>query len=381
MHGTDFVIGVLPVYSLPMASDSPFGKKTRLKALKAYLNEAIDSRTITAANAWTHVYRLLLSVDRRTRLAHVYDSNHMQRGGNWHKRAKRFTELLCARWGIEQASLPNAIDRMFRFCVAEYLELKEEEEEDPGSTDAADVVTEFAQDVRELLTTKLKAAGGDALEEVIAEIEKAAERYFEIERKRQNVRGEGFEDTLEYLFQTVSGIKHEQIRVRKRAPELPGFKPDPPVAANRKKPKAPKPDIALLSPDEQLTRWIVTAKWSLRQDRLDQFGQEAEYYKDNRIQAPSMEFVFVTNEMDVARLRDVLHTIPGAGGFHFERVYHLNLGLVEETHGEAFAPLAVYKQEGRLLSLEDLLVHAKAHFGAAPTSSPAPAAPRGRHGR
>ncbi len=338
-----------------MASDSPFGKATRLKALVGYLKGAGE---ITAENAWTHVYRLLLSVDRRTQLAHVYDSNHMQKGGNWHKRAARFTDLLCERWGITRKELPGLIDVMFKHCVKKFEEQREEDADDPGATDADDVVSEFSTVVSDLLVARLGASHGADLDGIVGSIEQAAERFYEIERKRQNVRGEGFEDTLEWLLTRVSGIPDEQIRVRCRAPELPGFKPDLPEKGTKsggRKSKVPKPDIALLSPDEQLTLWIVTAKWSLRQDRLDQFGQEAEFYKANKVQQTEIESVFITNEMDVARLKDVLDPPHGAGGFHFHRVYHLNLDLLEATHQESFKQLAVYKESHRLLGLDDLL--------------------------
>ena len=75
---------------------SPFGRETRLAALDEYLSQC---GAVTAENAWEHMYRLLLSIDRRTRLAHVYDGSHMQKGGNFHSRAVRFTELLCQHWG------------------------------------------------------------------------------------------------------------------------------------------------------------------------------------------------------------------------------------------------------------------------------------------
>jgi hypothetical protein len=367
-----------------MASDSPFGRATRVKALRAYMGEATYARSLTAEAAWEHVYRLLLSVDRRTQLAHVYDSNHMQKGGVWHKRAIKFTEALCKRLGVKRADLGEQIDFMFKRCVEEFLEQREEEAEDPGATDAEEAVTDFALEVREILIAELGAAAGVGLDAAIMAIEQSAERHFEIEKKRQNVRGEGFEDTLEYLFIQIANIPPEQIKVRCRASDLPGFKSDPPTPKGKKKPKIPKPDIALLSSDGKLTRWIVTAKWSLRQDRLDQFGQEAEYYKDNRLQEPRFEFVFVTNEMDIARLRDVLHPDPGAGGFYFHRVYHLNLELLEETHGDAFKQLAVYRDEGRLLCLADLIEHAKKHFGVAPVmttlkaAQPTTRAPRKR---
>ena len=67
-----------------LMAESIYGKKNRLRALNNYLKTA---GPLNASNAWLHVYRLLLSVDRRTRLAHIYDANHMQPGWQFHDRA------------------------------------------------------------------------------------------------------------------------------------------------------------------------------------------------------------------------------------------------------------------------------------------------------
>jgi hypothetical protein len=349
----------------------PFGKATRKKALEKYFATAGE---VTALNAWTHLYRLLLSVDRRTQLAHVYDSNHMQPGGNWHGRAVRFTELLCQVWGVAQSNLPDLVDVMFRACVDEYLAqqppwvaatvkqtIQQVVDGAGGFGEVAEEVSEFLLDVTELLVTQLGLSRSPELLAVVAEIERKAEHYFTIEKKRQNVRGEGLEDTLEWLL-LHAGVPPEQLVVRTEATGLPGFKKA--LATERKtKDKVPKPDLAIISPDKKLTLWILTVKWSLRQDRLDIFGQEFAYYREHRLQSAGFDFVLITNEMDLARLRGVLSPPEGGGGFHFHRVYHLNCDLLEQTHGEKFEALAVYRQEGRLLSLSDLLVHVPAAAG------------------
>jgi hypothetical protein len=354
-----------------MATGSPFGEEVRKKALHAYF---MKHSGVTAETAWEHVYHLLLSMDRRTRLAHVYDSNHMQPGGSFHSRAVRFTDLLCDAWKVPKPQLPKHLDVMFQACVEEYLGHRAKAvakaakkalhaaASDADDEEVTEEASEFLVDVTEILASRLGLAKHPDLPAVVAEIEKKAEHYFTIEKKRQNVRGEGFEDALEWLLLNVAKLPRGEVRVRTAANQLPGFRKEL-QSAGKAKDKVPKPDIALTSPDGKLTLWIITAKWSLRQDRLDQFGQEAAYYKDNKMQGARTDFVLVTNEMDVARLRDVLSPPAGGGGFHFDRIYHVNRDLLEATHEDKFAPLAVYKTDGRLLSISDLLTHVEAQLG------------------
>lgn len=336
---------------------SPFGVQTRRRALQLYLE---GCGPVTADNAWEHVYHLLLSVDRRTRLAHVYDANHMQPGGNFYSRARLFTELLCVHWGIAMTELGEHVDYMFKACVVEYLAQREVIHGEPTELDE---LTGFAREVAELIVERLQLPVSTELVQLADEIDKKGEDYFTMGRKRQNVRGEGHEDVLEWLLLNVSRVPREQLIVRTSAAKLPGFS-KPVTARSSDKPKVPSPDLAIVSADRRLTHWILTAKWSTRQDRLDQFGQEFTYYRGNRIQQAEVQYVFVTNEMDIARLRGALNPPPGQGGFHFHRVYHMNLDLLAKTQGKRFADLEPYRRQGRLLSLADLLLQANEHFGA-----------------
>lgn len=198
-----------------------------------------EGKELRPQDAWEHVYRLLLSVDRLTRLAHIYDSNHMEEGGNFHSRAVRFTKLLCERWSISQKELPEQVDLMFRACVEAYLAHRKaaaaraakaaisavlEEGAEEGEAEAKSA---FLIDIAGLLADRLGSHHPTVLRDLALEIERQAEHYFTIERKRQNVRGEGFEDTLEWLLLRMTGLSPSQVRVRKRASDLPGFKPDP----------------------------------------------------------------------------------------------------------------------------------------------------------
>jgi len=60
-------------------------------------------------------------------LAHIYDSNHMQPGGNFHSRAVRFTQEFCRLFGVSRAELPAQIDYLFKGCVAEWKRTRLEE--------------------------------------------------------------------------------------------------------------------------------------------------------------------------------------------------------------------------------------------------------------
>lgn len=363
-----------------MAAESPFGGASRKRALERYF----AGKELTPQNAWEHVYRLLLSVERRTRLAHIYDANHMQKGRTFHSRAVRFTKLLCDRWGIEPQDLPNHVDVMFQECVQNYLQdkaaraaraakraLKKAASQGAwnASSDegAEEAKSEFLMELADLLTERLGDADATTLSDLAVEIERRAEHHFNIDRKRQNVRGEGFEDTLEWMLTRAAGLLPEQVRIRQRLSSLPGFRRE--IVTKGPKDAIPEPDVAITTPDGQVTLWIVTAKWSLRQDRIGTFGQEFAHYRENKLQQAAVEFVAITNEMDIARLRNVLAPGEGAGGYHFHRVYHVNCDLLAQTQEDRFV-LQAFRDAKRLFSLDDFLLHAAAQ------TSPAALSPR-----
>src|SRR5690349_17581566 len=87
-----------------------------MRVLEEYFGNA---GPVTPENAWEHVYRCMLWVNESAGLAHIDDSNHMQPGGGFHKRAVRFTEALCARWNIDPRELGDRIDYLFKGCVEE----------------------------------------------------------------------------------------------------------------------------------------------------------------------------------------------------------------------------------------------------------------------
>ena len=63
----------------------------------------------------------------------------------------------------------------------------------------------------------------------------------------------------------------------------------------------------------------------------------------NETQTTELTYALITNEFDIARLKNVVNAEPGRdrGGYIFHNVYHISLPLLRETHGERFKDRAV----------------------------------------
>ncbi len=75
------------------AVTTAFGAKNRLRLLNEYFGTT-GRGSVTAANAWAHIYRLLLWTDQTTGLAHCYESDKCQPGKRWYTRALAFHKWL-----------------------------------------------------------------------------------------------------------------------------------------------------------------------------------------------------------------------------------------------------------------------------------------------
>lgn len=363
-----------------MAIQSAFGQRTRQRVLDEYFQ---TTGAVTATNAWEHVYRTMLWMDERTHLAHIYDSNHMQRGGNFYARAVRFTELLCQRFGVSRAELGDQVDYLFRGCVQEMLEhenisaeagasaaaqLAEQEE-----TEAAGVDLDESAFLADIIGLLQDAGFSPERASVLGrEIDQRAKTFFTLGNKRQNVLGEGFEDLLTLLLQRIANVPAERIRVRTNVADLPGFRKAAPVPGLRgRTERLPKPDIAIV--DEAHTYAIVTAKRSMRQDREMQFAREYSAYSRMKVQNQDIEFFLVTNEFDVARLDNVARSQPGnVGGYLFHTIYHVNAELLRETQGNQVGSVGGWIQAGKIASLEDFFRHMATSYGSGPATDPLP---------
>jgi hypothetical protein len=334
-----------------MAQDTPFGQMTRMRVLEEYFMHAGE---VTDANAWEHVYRCLLWMNVGAGLAHIYDSNHMQPGGVFHARAVRFTDLLCAHWKIERKDLAAQIDILFKGCIAE---LKRRHAED-------EIDTETESELISAVEAALRSEG-IATERALAlarKIEVLSRDFFTIGNKRKNALGEGFEDLLLILLRRVSRIPTDKLALRVPVSELPGFRRAAPRQKGEKRKREPHPDIAII--EGTVTHVITTAKWSMRQDRETQFQSEYSSFQMNKVQSTELTYALITNEFDIARLKNVLSAMPGgAGGYIFHTVYHICLPLLRDTHGERFKEIEPWVGTGKLRSLSDFFVEMRGRYG------------------
>lgn len=337
-----------------MAQDTPFGQKTRMRVLEGYFAKAGE---VTEANAWEHVYRCLLWMNLGAGLAHIYDSNHMQAGRVFHSRAVRFTELLCDRWQIVRKELPDQIDYLFRGCVAEWKRRRSEIAEEPIDEETE---SELISAIEAMLRAEGIAEPGALT--VAGKIESLSRDFFTIGNKRKNALGEGFEDLLLILLQRVSNISDERLKLRTPVSKMPGFRRAAPHQKGEKRKREPHPDIAVV--EGEITHIITTAKWSMRQDRETQFQSEYSSYQMNKVQPTELTYALITNEFDLARLKNVASAMPGgAGGYIFHTIYHVCLPLLRETHGERFKELEPWVGTGKLKSLSDFLSDMRGRYG------------------
>ena len=93
------------------------------------------------------------------------------------------------------------------------------------------------------------------------------------------------------------------------------------------------PDIVVVKGDTEIA--VVSAKWSLRHDRLKDLKDECNYFKTLM---GSLKFYAATNEYDPARLSKVLED------YRIDGLFHVNRGLVVD----------VAQVDGRLERLFDL---------------------------
>jgi len=91
-----------------------FGAENRARLLVRYFNAAGD---VSTGNAWQHVYRLLLWIDRTTALAHCYESDKAQPGRAWYARTLAFHSWISEQLSTTPANLGDQIDWLFREAV------------------------------------------------------------------------------------------------------------------------------------------------------------------------------------------------------------------------------------------------------------------------
>ena len=174
--------------------------------------------------------------------------------------------------------------------------------------------------------------------------------YFGQENKRKNLVGEGFEDVLSALINRVHGSQALRIEARPLLHTLPGFRPP------RGNEKTRKVDVAVIDGEERRT--LISAKWSVRADREEQFGTDFATYTRLEDAGKNFDFVLITNEFDAARLVAACD-LRGQNTNIFASVVHVNpLGPLAAYGTElrrSAKRLGDYVESGRLTTLESWL--------------------------
>lgn len=324
------------------------------------LAEFFGDLTVPAADAWKALYRLLLWTDRATGLAHCYESDKSQPGRRWYARTMAFHVWVADQLGVPPRLLGDHIDWLFRQALAR-LSLREQQQRAERAAAAAaqrsvygaDDIPEpgFDPELRDIFQQLVDTAGGSNLsEEAQLLATEAVAALAAAENKRKNLLGEGFEDALAEVMRRLPGSGSHLVESRKLLHELPGF---------REPPRGEKPrrvDLGIVTAEGR--RVLVSAKWSVRADREEQFGVDFDSYARMEASGDAFDFVLVTNEFDGARLMSACHRRT-LGRPLFDAVVHVCPDAVLAAYGDsargAAAELPELVDSRRILSLADWL--------------------------
>lgn len=327
-----------------------FGAENRARLIDQYFEKA---GSVSPANAWQHVYRLLLWIDRTTGLAHCYESDKAQPGRPWYARSLAFHDWVSTQLDVTPPALAEQIDWLFREAVkdlaahavagrnAAYERQRvpyvgrdfPEPGEDP----------ELAGIIREALRKWMPNEPPDTELRILT---RRIHTYLAQENKRKNLVGEGFEDVIAAVMRRLPSSKGVKVQTRVILHDLPGFHPAPPTE------KVKKVDLALLAGE---ARTLVTAKWSIRADREEQFMSDFQAYERLESAGQDFDYVLITNEFDAARLRAACERRRQNAPL-FTHVVHINPAAVEVVYGnggsEGASAVRTHIANERLISLQ-----------------------------
>lgn len=345
------------------AVKAAFGAENRARLIDAYF-DGIPEAEIDAANAWRHVYRLLLWVDPTTGLGHCYESDKCQPGKPWYARSLAFHDWVSEALGVNPPDLGKAIDWLFLRASDELATFVLMRLEKHASKAAAQRQPyegrgfpipgedpELVGIIRGVLGSHLAS---DPPAEVWADLTIRLRQYLMQENKRKNLVGEGFEDVLAQVIRRVVKRDGLEVHSRRLLHDLPGF------SRAREGEKPNKVDVSVLRPG---MRTLVTAKWSVRADREKQFTTDFADYVAARADSKPFEYVFVTNEFDPARLMRACE-ILATNAPMFNHVVHINTEALRAAYLEVeggpkdtptIRKVRGFIDEGRLIGLGDWL--------------------------
>lgn len=268
-----------------------FGSQNRARLLANYFAHASQ---VAPETAWRHVYSLLLWTDRTTGLAHCYESDKAQPGRPWYGRTRSFHRWLCEQFGVQPRGLAERLDWLFRNALQDVRPavpkaIAEDSGEDypvPGEDPG------LAQIMCDQLQGWLRSPPpADALLALSVRVR----NYYGLENKRKNLVGEGFEDVLAEIVRRLPKTPDIRVEVRPLLHSIPGFH------EHRATDKPKRVDLAITRKSEP-RRVLVSAKWSIRADREEQFASDFEAYARLESEGKPFDYVLVTNEFDAARL-------------------------------------------------------------------------------
>jgi hypothetical protein len=330
-----------------------FGAENRTRLLARYFDEV---GSITPATAWQHVYRLLLWIDRTTALARCYESDKAQPGRAWYARSLAFHDWVSTSLGVPPADLGEQIDWLFREAVKDLasrsLNIRTAAYEEQRAPYEGRGFPEPGEDP-ELVGIITEVLGEwidkEPPEEEFRKLTRRIYVYLTQENKRRNLVGEGFEDVIAAVIARLPFSSEIEIRNRSLLHDLPGFHPPPPNE------KAKRVDLALIGPNQ---RTLISAKWSIRADREEQFQSDFEAYA--RLESAGRDFAYtlITNEFDAARLKAACERRRQNAPL-FTHVVHINPEGVLAAYGDArrgsATAVRAHGESGRVMSLQTWL--------------------------
>jgi hypothetical protein len=335
----------------PRRVRAAFGAANRNLLIDRFLSASDDE-------PWKAVYKLLLWIDKTTGLAHCYESDKCQPGKNWHVRSLRFHEWLAKSLDASPASVGADIDWLFRHVAEDHAHFMVEEYQrllrraaaqrlpfsgrgfpEPGEDPAIVAI------IREVLGDRLT---GEPSQEEWRELARRVRELIAVENKRKNIVGEGFEDVLAAVIRRFDAAGELEVRPRRLLHDIPGF------ANQRAGDKPPKVDLALVRAADH-RRVLVTAKWSTRADREEQFRADFGKYLNAESINDTFDYVLITNEFDPARLKRACEFNAGNSRM-LTTVVHISPDALRAVYGhhpeQTMRQVLNYIESGRIVGLD-----------------------------
>jgi hypothetical protein len=315
---------------------------------------------ISAGTAWMHVYRLLMWIDPTTGLAHCYESDKAQPGRHWYSRSLAFHAWVSNELSVAPDDLRDQIDWLFKQGTAQFeatlpavLERRRAIAERQRKPYAKLGLPQPGEDpqLEETIQSALEPWLAEHLPvRALEELALKVRAYLQQENKRKNLVGEGFEDVLAAIIGRLPESGGLHVSSRRLLSEIPGF------SEPAKGEKERKVDVDIV--DRSGQRSLVSAKWSVRADREEQFEADFESYARHEISGNPFDYILVTNEFDAARLVAACRRRSGITPM-FKSIVHVNPAGVLAAYGSELRRSASQLPEqvatDRLISLDQWL--------------------------